>query len=309
MDEMGNFRLNLGVTRLAGIATTGSAVFFWLLARYGIRELFLGGKIWRPVAFVLAFALCFLGGFRSAIIGAALVFSLIFFLEKMHRSILMMPILLISLMAGVALVPLASHLPYTFQRSLAFLPLNIDSEARMDAEGSTQWRLDIWQALLPEIPKYLLKGKGYAFSAETFNESMGRDATFQRTIDAAQNPLALSSDFHSGPLSVVISFGLWGVLAWLWYWVAGFWVVWRNYHYGDPAIRHLNLYLFATFVCKCVGFLFVFGSLVEDVGSFAGVIGLSLAFNHGVRRPPPRQANPAVASPRFSLPVRPAFQR
>ena len=260
--------------------------------------------------FVLAFTLSFLGGFRSAIIGALLVFGLIFILENMHRSILMLPIILIGLMGSVALVPLASQLPYTFQRALAFLPLlNIDPEARLDAQGSTQWRLDIWQALLPEVPKYLLLGKGYAFSAEVFNESMGRNATFQKNIDAAQNPLALSSDFHSGPFSVVISFGLWGVLAWLWYWVAGFRVVWRNYHYGDPAIRHLNLFLFAMFVCKCVGFLFIFGNLVEDVGSFAGIIGLSLALNHGITRPPPRQTNPVIANPRFSLPAQPAFQR
>ena len=309
MDEWGNFELNLGVTRLSGIAGTGGAIFFWLLARYGIRDLFLTGKLWRPALFILAFTLSFLGGFRSAIIGALLVFGLIFILEKMHRSILMLPIILIGLMGSVALVPLASHLPYTFQRALAFLPLKIDPEARLDAQGSTQWRLDIWQALLPEVPKYLLLGKGYAFSAEVFNESMGRNATFQKNIDAAQNPLALSSDFHSGPLSVVISFGLWGVLAWLWYWVAGFRVVWRNYHYGDPAIRHLNLFLFAMFVCKCVGFLFIFGNLVEDVGSFAGVIGLSLALNHGITRPPPRQTNPAIANPRFSLPAQPAFQR
>jgi hypothetical protein len=181
----------------------------------------------------------------------------------------------------------------------------------MDAEGSTQWRLDIWEALLPEVPKYLMLGKGYAFSAETFEESMGRGATFQKIIDPSENPLALSSDFHSGPFSVVITFGIWGVLAWLWYWAAGFWVVWRNYHYGDPAIRHINLFLFAMFVSRVFGFLFIFGGIVEDVANFAGIIGLSLAMNHGVMRPQsqPQTGSVATTNPRFAIPSRPAFQR
>ena len=303
IDEMGEFHLEFGVTRLFGIAGTAGGVFYWMLARYGIRDIFLSGKLWRPLMFGLAFIFIFMGGFRSAIIGAMIVFGLIFVLEKMHQSILMLPIILIGIMGSVALVPLASHLPHTFQRALAFLPLKIDPDVRMDAEGSTQWRLDIWQALLPEIPKYLLVGKGYAFSAETFTQSMGRDATFQKTLSAADNPLALSSDFHSGPLSVVLSFGIWGVLVWLWYWAAGFWVVWRNYHYGDPAVRHANLFLFALFVAKVFGFLFIFGGIVEDVGSFACLIGLSLALNNGVTRPRPQRAT----NPRSSFPTRPAF--
>lgn len=310
MDPMGNVQLELGVTRMLGIPVTATAVFYWMLARHGFRDIFLTSKLWRPLVLGLAFILIFLGGFRSAVAEVVLVLGMIFYLEKMHRTGLMLAVALIGLMGGVLLVPLAPHLPYTFQRALAFLPLDISSEAKMDAEGSTQWRLDMWQALLPEVPKYLLLGKGYAFSEETFNESMGWDATFQKVIDASQNPLALSSDFHSGPLSVVLSFGIWGVLAWLWYWAAGFRVVWRNYHYGDPAIRHINLFLFAYFVIKCFSFLFIFGGIVEDVGGFAGIIGLSIALNHGVMgsRPQPK-ASPIAANPPLALPTRPAFQR
>ena len=310
MDQFGDFQLQLGVTRLSGIAGTAGAVFYWMLARHGIRDIFLSGKPWRPLVLVISFLMIFMGGFRSSIIGALIVFGLIFYLEKMHRTGMLLVVILVGMMGGALLVPLASHLPFTFQRSLAWLPLKIDPEARMDAEGSTQWRLDIWESLLPEVPKYLMLGKGYAFSAETFNESMGRNATFQKIIDPSQNPLALSSDFHSGPLSVVITFGIWGVLVWLWYWAAGFRVVWRNYHYGDPALRHLNLMLYALFVARVFGFLFIFGGVVEDVAAFAGIIGLSLALNHGVSGPKPQaKVSPVATNPRLAIPIRPAFQR
>jgi hypothetical protein len=139
---------------------------------------------------------------------------------------------------------------------------------------------------------------------------MGATATFQRVIDAADDPLALASDFHNGPLSVVLPFGIWGVVAWLWFWWAGFLVVWRNYHYGDPALRHINLYLFAAFVTRCVMFLFVFGDLVADTANFAGIIGLSIAFNHGVaNRQPVMETKPAGDGAQPAYLPRPAFTR
>ena len=99
------------------------------------------------------------------------------------------------------------------------------------------------------------------------------------------------------------------MLAWLWFWAAGFWVVWRNYHYGNPAIRHLNLYLFAYFISRCFGFLFIFGAIEGDMGSFGGIIGLSVALNNGVARPKP-QSTPvtAAAKPGLAIPAGPAFQ-
>jgi len=304
----------LGVSRMGGVATAAGCVFSWLLALYGFRDNMLTSKFWRPVLMGITFILMFLGGFRAIILGAFIMLALIFYLEKMHRTGMMMVMLLGGLLGAALLVPMAPHLPFTFQRALAFLPLNISPEARLNADASTEWRLEIWQALLPQVPKYLLLGKGYAFSAETFNESMGRDAMFQKTIDAAENPLALAGDFHSGPLSVVLSFGVWGVIVWLWYWVAGFFVVWRNYKYGDPALAHINRYFFAAFIAKCFGFLFIFGDVVGDVGGFAGLIGMSIALNHGIMRRPAQTTapirinqNPRSGQPRF--PVRPAFQR
>lgn len=310
MSEYGH-EWELGVTRLSGFAATAGSILYWMAARHGIRENLVTGKLWRPLVMGTMFILIFLGGFRSAIIGVVIVFGLLFYLEKMHKTGVMLAVVLAGLMGAALLVPLAPHLPYTFQRALAFLPLNISPQARIDAEGSTQWRLDMWSALLPQVPKYLLLGKGYAFTAETFNESMGYDAMFHTTIDASQDPLALSSDFHSGPLSVVISFGIWGVLAWLWYWAAGFWVMWRNYRYGDPELAHINQFFFTIFIGKCFGFLFIFGAIVDDVGGFATLIGLSIALNHGVMgpRPQPRVSPSYGPNPRVPFPAQPALQR
>ena len=302
VDTMGNAQMELGVTRMVGTGGAAAALFAWMLARYGVRDIVFGGKFWRPVVLGLSFILIFTGGYRSGILLAVALLGMVFFFEKLHRTILLLPIVLFGIMASVAMVPLAPRLPHTFQRALAFLPLNIDPAVRIEAEGTIQWRLDMWAALLPQVPQNLLLGKGFAFSAETFNSSMGANATF-KAIDASQDPLALSSDFHNGPLSVLIPFGIWGALAWLWFMVAGFRVVWRNYRYGDPAIRHANLAFFAMYVYKCFAFLFLFGAIADDVIGFAGIIGLSIALNHGMRRPPPRKTAPVPIKPRFAIPV------
>ena len=89
-------------------------------------------------------------------------------------------------------------------------------------------------------------------------------------------------------------------------------MVWRNYHYGDPALRQVNLFLFAWFVAKVLAFLFIFGDIVGDTAAFAGLIGMSLALNHGTKdrraiaqeKPVPLRG-PAADSPRF--PARPAL--
>lgn len=289
MVSLDDMEVVLGKTRLAGIAGAAGAVWCWMLARHGFRNCFLTPKLWRPVLLGLMLAMVMLGGFRSSIMGLMMITGLLFFLEKIHRTGLMLALVLMGIMGSALLVPLAPHLPFTFQRALAFLPLDISSEARMNADASTEWRLEIWRALLPQIPNYLLVGKGYAFSKELFDEEMGATAMFagRTVIDASQNALALSNDFHSGPLSLIIPFGIWAVLLWLWYWIAGFFVVWRNYRNGDPDLLIINRFLYVMFVAKCISFVFIFGDLVGDMAGFAAIVGLSIALNHGVRRPQP----------------------
>jgi len=284
LDEMGNSAVEFGKTRLGGLAGAGGGFFLWMLARHGFRGCFLTGKLWRPLAMFLMLGLVVLGGFRNNLMFLVIILGILFFLEKIYHTAAILVVILGGFLGGAIIVVLSSHLPFTVQRSLAFLPLPITEEARMSAESTTEWRLEIWKALLPQVPHYLLLGKGYSFSAETFNEFMGANATF-RTIDAADNPLAMSSDFHSGPLSVVIPLGIWGVLAWLWFWAASFRVFWRNYHYGDPALRHFNAYLIAAFIASCLSFLFIFGDLVSQMCQYAGLVGLSIALNHGVMSP------------------------
>ena len=123
------------------------------------------------------------------------------------------------------------------------------------------------------------------------------------SVDASQDPLALSQDYHNGPLSVIIPFGIWGALAMSWFLIASTWVVYRNYRYCKPELKTLNTFLFSVYVIQVIDFLGLFGAFDASMGGFAGILGLSVCINHGVCRVPPQPAplNIPFASPRRQL--------
>ncbi len=169
------------------------------------------------------------------------------------------------------------------QRSLAFLPLKIDPVARNDAEGSEEWRLQIWKDALPTVPQFLLLGKGYALSEDEL--TMASSQSFHYTSDIQS--VDITGNYHSGPLSVVIYFGIWGVLAIFWFWIASVRALYLNYRYGEPGFRVINIFLLAYFVAKVFLFLIIFGSLYSDMFIFTSIIGPEC--KHQWRRPPSGQ--------------------
>ncbi len=289
--------------RYAGIGAMGMAGFFFMLARYGPKGIFLSGRLWRLVVFGLFTVLIFFGGFRSIIILCGFVFLVQCYLERLHHTKMFPFFILIGFIAVVLIIPFADKLPFTFQRSLAFLPLKLDPVARMDAESSEEWRLQIWKDALPTVPQYLLLGKGYAISQDEL--AMASSQNFRYTSDIQS--IDVVGNYHSGPLSTVIYFGIWGVIAILWFWIASLRALYLNYRYGDPGFRVINIFLLAYFITKIFLFLIVFGSLYSDMYSFTAIIGLSVSLNSGIRRAvtvPVQTVDKTAAR----LPARPRFQ-
>jgi hypothetical protein len=280
--------------KFGAFAGAANAVIAFMLAKYGLRGIFLESKLWRPGLFVLLFIATLLGGFRNVLVSNLLIFTFLFFLEGLHRSPLL-PVLGLAGMLGVALIiPFGNKLPITIQRSLCVLPgINWDSEAVLSAEGSSEWRLAIWRDTWPKVPQYLLLGKGYALTAGDY-EMMGQGGALvngaAERLDASENSLAISMDYHSGPLSTLMPLGLWGGIAFIWIILAGQRVLVRNYKYGDPACKVVNTYLLAAFLANLISFLFVFGNFSNGLGNFTELIGLSIALNWGIcaAKPKPR---------------------
>ena len=289
--------VSLGTTRLTSYSFAIGTIMAYMLARYGLRGIFSAQKPWRALLFLASFFLSLLGGYRSSLIGMCMTLTMMFFLERMYRTRLM-PFLVMAGILGVTLMTTFSDkLPYTFQRSLSFLPLNWDPAVVLDADGSAQWRYNIWRATWPQVPDHLLLGKGYSLSAEDYQMiGNGTFALAQAShIDDAEASLAISGDYHSGPLSTLMAFGLWGGIGMLWLMGATIYVTYRNYKYGDPELHTYNIYMFVSAVAGTIFFLFVFGGFSGDVANFAKLAGLNIAFNGGLARRPAKAAyNPPI---------------
>ena len=307
LDSLGNYdNLQLGVSRLSGISFAALTLFLWMLAYYGVRGVCMAGKPWRTLLLITSFILVSLGGYRSSIIVAVSVFALLFFMEKLHRSPLMFVLLITGVLGVGIVVPFASKLPFVIQRGLSFLPLDFNQEAIASAEASSDWRINLWSSMAQQIPKYLLVGKGYAISLEDWSNIQTSNAAGS-SVGGENDPLAISSDFHNGPLSVIIPFGIWGVFAFIWILGVSFWILFRNYRFGRPSLKGMNAFLLAMLITKVGIFMTVFGALQGDLGAFLSYVGLSVALNHGVASPLSRPAAQASDSgqPVGRLPLRP----
>jgi O-antigen ligase len=280
------------IGRQGGVSSLGVGGVCAMLACYGIRGILDARKPWRLGVFCLFFLLTLLGGFRSTLIMLLMTLALLFYLERLHHTWLLLPMIFVSLLGGGLIAAFASHLPLTFQRSLAFVPfLQIDPIVKMDAQSSTEWRLQLWRDVAPQIPQYLLVGKGYSFSG-TEHQQLGWE-----TLEGFE----LVGDYHNGPLSVILPFGIFGSIAFVWLMVAGIRVIYQNYHFGDPDHHTINTFLFAYFVVKAIFFFTIFGSLHSDLPMFLGMLGLSISINGGVAKPEVVPQQSAIVFNRFKL--------
>ena len=269
------------IERMAGIAAACSAVVYTMAARFGLSGIFSGGRLWRPPVFLLMFGLSMLGGYRSTLITFLLTCTILFWLEGLYRSRLMPVFCCCIALAGTIVFALAEHLPLSMQRSLSVLPfVKVSDVAAQSAKASSDWRVQMWHEVVPEIPHYLILGKGYSINITELAK-----VNMPTTGDEGAAGAMLAGDYHNGPLSVIIPFGLGGAIGFVWLIGAGMRVVYRNYKYGDPEFRQINTYLFAAFITRVIFFLSVFGSFEGDLPNFLGLLGMSVAINGGMRQP------------------------
>jgi hypothetical protein len=269
--------------RFPGIAWGMIALCYFLMMRYGIRGMFDWHYPLRAILWIAAFILALMGGYRSTIVEFAILLTVLFYFEKLFFSPFFFVLLGSVVSSFVLLSFVANRLPAPVQRSISFLPLqlDIDHDVKKDATGSMNWRLEMWQLAAREVPEYFFRGKGFIFDG---TDMYLTTYAIERGMAPAYATAMITSDYHSGPLSLIIPLGVGGLVAFL----AFCWGAWRalsaNYRYGDPALRRINTFLLALFVTHFVWFMVFYGEFYLDLITFTSIAGLSLALNGGVRR-------------------------
>lgn len=279
-----NNLLTQNAVRIGGFGLASAAVVAAFMARWGFRGVF---TLRRPHRILIPITVIGIGaysGFRSSLILTILLVAAVWWLEgREHRQTLVAG-LAMGVVAALCILPFVSHLPLPVQRSLSFLPVPVHPSVRVDTQSSTEWRVAMWQEVLPQVPRSLVVGRGYALDP---NEMDLGFKSHMRGIGRQWDLAALTGDFHNGFLSLIIPLGGLGVIAFIWLLYAGGRVLYQNYRFGLPELQVANRFILAYFFVRLVYFLLVFGSFYQDLCVFTGLIGLSLSLNGGVSSPAP----------------------
>lgn len=174
--------------------------------------------VWAPFI-LLAIVAAGLSGFRNAV---AMV-GLTYFIGICYRGgfIQVMIAILggISALVVLALVNSVAPLPANIQRSLSFLPGTWEQRYVQDAEGSTEWRIEIWKEVLTTdrwIENKIL-GDGLGFSARelAYQASIADGYNMGRGLsgfDFQRESILANGDYHSGPIQTVRVIGYAGLV-------------------------------------------------------------------------------------------------
>ncbi|HPA18087.1 MAG TPA: O-antigen ligase family protein [Verrucomicrobiae bacterium] len=197
-----------GIVRYLSAGTAGVILCLWIFSRASFDRLFgRAGLVYGPLL-ALAFGLAAVSGFRIRILEIVLFIAIAGALQRGWSFLRVSLILGVAICGFAALYPVARHLPLPAQRSVAWLPgIDINASAKQDAQGTLNWRVELWKRAIEEAPKYLVVGKGYSFLGE---ESM--DAYTFRGLDELRWAV-VSSSYHNGPLSMLLGLGVPGLIA------------------------------------------------------------------------------------------------
>ncbi len=284
-----------GVVRLqmfSGVATNLLLVSLILIPFRG------AGRFFSILGVIGAFVSAGLSGFRGnlMLIAGILVLYVIFISEK-NRMLRLVQLAVPAVAIYIALIFMAESLPLPAQRAVSWFPLVETAQvARMDAEGSSQWRVEVWKLAWQEVPRYLWIGKGYALDPGLMmSPSVRRDSIL--TALATQ-------DYHNGPLSLLLVFGLPGLLVGSSFLIlSSIELIRRSRTLGDdPFIRRFYYVFLARYLYLTFSFFFVFGD-ARDSFVQAFVLAAFLGVTSRSQQPVEADVMPV------SAPARPVHER
>lgn len=289
---------SMDLMRLSGISFACAWGYYYLIGRFGVEGLFNVRAPWRLILLGVGLAGSLLGGYRGLTILLLLVFACQFWFERVYRKTIGPVLILGLLLILVATTAFIDLMPLSVQRAFSFLPMErIDPRARMDALSTLDWRLNMWKVLIPEIPKYLLVGKGYGFSGSDYY--LTQEAVKRGMLSQWEDTL-VNGNYHNGILTLLIPFGIWGFGAFSWFIGSSLVVLVRNFRYGRPDLQVINTFLLGYFVARLLFYIVFYGQFDSDLAQFTGIIGLSVSLNGGVSLP---QTEPAAVLEETQVPA------
>lgn len=201
-------------TRFGAFSGIGSYVINYVFAKYTLIGIVLSpAKI-----FILLISIVgiLLSGFRSMLIAVAF-YS--FFMTCIYRQLCVYVLMGLAVWGGLVYIShededLINELPFGIQRSMAVIPgVEVSKKAKKDAQGSSDWRLEMWKWALDPSTGYIkdyVWGDGYGLSL--YQERLRNTAISLNLIRSGDNKLfAARGVWHNGAIHLIHRIGYVGL--------------------------------------------------------------------------------------------------
>ena len=309
----------LGTTRMAGLQNAGISSVLALCAKYNPITLISPLYPQRVMMLTIAFGAIFLSGFRSALLFAFFVFLISSILRGRLKDLwiaagvgMLALVLLISMQGSVL------QLPLTMQRALSWLPGDWNQEAAMDAEGSTQWRVEMWGWAWNDnrILRDRVWGQGFGLSIDDMNliasslTAGGGGASLLGGSD--RENFMITGSFHNGPLSTIKYVGIVGLVIYLPLLFYMAIIAWRlcQKALGTKAFP-LSLFVGIPIIYEPFNFVFIFGGFDGSLSQslfWAGLLNMTRRYVDSLKPVVPVNVEPAPVT-RVARELEPVLER
>jgi hypothetical protein len=259
----------LGETRITGLVQAGVSSVTALCAKFNpvtlISPLYPG----RLILLAASFAAIFLSGFRGALLFALAAFLLAVVLRRNVRDLwVSSAVALLGILVLISIQGNILQLPLTMQRALSWLPGDWNQEAVADAEGSSQWRFEMWGWAWNDerILRDRTWGQGFGLSLDDMNliaaSLIAGEGGGTRLGGSDRENFMVTGAFHSGPLSTIKYIGVVGLSLYfplMCYMAILAWRLCRQ-AYGSKAFT-LSLFVGIPIIYEPFNFVVIFGAL------------------------------------------------
>lgn len=275
--------VEVGETRLGTLQSFGSALILFIVCSVNPTHLISPGNIFKLGGYLLGIILIMLSGFRNALMNVFLMTAFASMLRDRFMGIVkVMTIVIVGAIIGVLLSYSSITLPWTFQRTLSFLPGNWDPTAVEAAKDSSEWRFEMWRIALSS-DKYIhnkILGDGFGVSRPDYERMMDAMLGGAGFIgeSVTQERFMVCGEFHSGPVSSIRFVGCVGlilvIILLLLLAQAAYRMIEKSR--GTP-YNFLAMFVGIPVLIYPIFFLFVFGAYEQDIINilfYAGIIRL-----------------------------------
>jgi hypothetical protein len=210
-------QVQVGESRLTSLMGAGQNLITYCVCMVNPVSM-LSPNNWRYLfVYVIGSVMILLSGYRSAFFQIIFISSIATYVREKFVGLNKV---LFAFFLGAICLSVISYggieLPWTFQRTLSFLPGNWDVTAVQAAHESSEWRYDMWRTALTS-DRYIrnkLLGDGYGFLREDFEKMIeaSQGVGMYTGVQGDQEAHMIQGTFHSGPISSIRRVGYLGLI-------------------------------------------------------------------------------------------------